>query len=800
MTDRPHPELPQEGHTETDAPVIRFQAEGRPGLVTGTGLGKYRILERIRSTHNAIVYKARDAMLDRLVTLKQLSPGLIDDPVACGDFKREAQLLARLSGRSRNVTHVYELIGDEHGFFIAEEYIEGDWLEMLISKRAFTAADVPQMLRHGCLALGALQLERIVHRDAWPGNWLVGANGRLILTNFSTATREGDAVSPPLVHAKYAAPEILLGEPCDCRADIYSFGMLLYEISVGRASLKTWCESEFGTPKPHESEWRAWHVDLDRNLPPASALNADVCDALSELLQSMTKKDADDRVGTYQEILRTVNKQLAIRREEPKAIANEGPKVLEIRRVDSDPTRQTSLAWLVREDQSTTTTAIEPDREMRHPMGRRVRLRPPVPVISPESRPRTVVSQHVTLTPPDSTPRKRLPKTPIVPPTPAETEEPQRYRPGVLFAAFVGILVVGTATFVAVQSYNRITDPGAEYRATATLVDAAERTRQDGDYESARRQFRQIMLVAEDQPKLRDLYETARWSLLLIDAREAVDSERFADAESALSKAQTNGAPPHQIQDIRDIMANRQEAIRIGQASEAQIASGQFDRVELSLPEYRESAEKAGMDPDALDRKLNETREDQQYNAAVEATKTAIAQKDWETALIKAQDAMKIRDIAEARRLRDKIIEGKRQQDHRMRGDRALREGDFASAEAEYKAALSVQPDDDIEKNLRIATAARLIGEAEDALKLGDLLTCQRLLRNSMWQVPSNEARAMLERLSPAFEAASMVVNAERAAESGDTAKAIQLLEAAIPNLPSPAQERAQATLDRLRR
>lgn len=800
MTQHSHPELPHDSHADADAPVTHFRSEDRQSLVTGTGLGKYRILERIRNTHNAIIYKARDAMLDRLVTLKQLSPGLIDDPVACGEFKREAQLLARLSGRSRNVTHVYELIGDENGFFIAEEYIEGDWLETQISKRMFTAADAAQLLRHGCLALGALQLERIVHRDAWPGNWLVGANGRLILTNFSTATREGDSVSPPLVHAKYAAPEILMGEPCDCRADIYTFGIMLYEICVGRASLKEWCSLELGSPKPHEAEWRAWHVDLGKNLPPAHELNPDVAEPLSQLIRDMTNKDVDDRIGTYQSILRTVNHQLSGRAPAPKSLTDEGPKVLEIRRVGSDPTRQASLAWLLREDQSTTTTQIGADSTGKLAPTRKFAPKRPVPVIHRDDRPRTVVSQHVTQSPTDSAARKRLPKTPIVPPTPATVEAPQRVRPAYVLAAAVAMALIMTAAFVGYHSYATITDPGEEYRYTAAIVEAGETARANGDFETARGKFEEVVRLSENVAELARLNETAKWSLQLINARELIDSDKFADAESAMSSAQLAGAPPRELREMRDRLASRRDAMRIRTKSEAQLASNHFDQVELSLPEYRKNAEQSGLDPDELDRKLNETREDKEYTAAVEATLAAIESKDFETALVKARDAKQLRDVPESRRLVDKIIEAKRQHDHRLRGDRALREGDFASAEEEYKAALEILPDESIETSLRTATAARLFIEANKALENGDLLTCQRLLRNSLWQVSSNEARSMLQRLTPAFEAATMVRNAERAAASGETDRAIQLLEAAIPNLPSPAREQAQATLARLRK
>ena len=72
---------------------------GSHGIPSGSGLGKYRILERIRSTYNSTVYKARDTLLDRLVAIKQMTPALIDNPMACGDFRREAQMDGTLQRR-----------------------------------------------------------------------------------------------------------------------------------------------------------------------------------------------------------------------------------------------------------------------------------------------------------------------------------------------------------------------------------------------------------------------------------------------------------------------------------------------------------------------------------------------------------------------------------------------------------------------------------------------------------------------------------------------------------------------------
>ncbi|MBK8268369.1 MAG: protein kinase [Planctomycetes bacterium] len=144
--------------------------------------------------------------------------------MACGDFKREAQLLARVPKDARNVIGIHELIGDDQGLFIVEEFVNGDWLETLITKRKVGQADALRLLKYGCLGMRALHSKKIVHRDMQPSSLLISPNGQVRIGNFACAVHEGDHTPPPIIQTKYAAPELQLGMPHDDRVDIYSLG------------------------------------------------------------------------------------------------------------------------------------------------------------------------------------------------------------------------------------------------------------------------------------------------------------------------------------------------------------------------------------------------------------------------------------------------------------------------------------------------------------------------------------------------------------------------------------------------
>ncbi|RIK68829.1 MAG: hypothetical protein DCC65_01465 [Planctomycetota bacterium] len=289
------------------APAVDGETAARaqpfyPGLPSGTGIGKYRILERIRTYHNAVVYKARDLMLDRLVAVKQMSPGLIDNPVACGNFRREAQLLARIPKDARHIVNIHELIEDEAGLFIVEEFVHGHWLESLIFKRLVDYRHAYRLLKTAAMGLRTLHAHMIVHRDIHPGNIIVTRGGGAKIANLASAAHEGDLSAPPVITPRYAAPEMLLEKRYDNRVDIYALGLVFYELCVGRAAFEKHFAEIVASPFP-VGRWIDWQTDLAAALPHPGALNALIPPRLAGILQRMTAKDLAQRYTTVDEIL-----------------------------------------------------------------------------------------------------------------------------------------------------------------------------------------------------------------------------------------------------------------------------------------------------------------------------------------------------------------------------------------------------------------------------------------------------------------------------------------------------------------
>jgi len=776
---------------------------GPSAFGAGSGLNKYRILERVCRTPYAISYIARDAFLDRLVFIKQLQPSRIDDPVACADFKHEAQLLARLSTTSRNIARIHELIGDEHGLFLVFEHVDGEALELKISKKLIGATGILKILRGGCLALGSLQKHRIVHRDVNPRNWYLATSGNLVLTNFSTACTEGEDQPPMTFDHRYAAPELIKGKPTDCRADVYSLGLILYEVAVGRLQFKSFCRDSFGTSDPSNDDWAAWHCDERALLPDPRELNHQVSAGLATVIGEMTRKDVDERAASAQKILQDALRRLSNRgNDQAKALPPPTNPTSAYRRLpfeQAQPHEMPALDWLVDQRKATTTQSLDYNIKTDNDK----RLRPPRIVREVEEgpsshRPRLVTSNPVA-TGATTPARRRRTEQPVLPPAPQETEEPRRIRTSVLLSAVAVLTIVAVSIYFSFFTVNQLVElTPTQKEAKALLADASTALSQ-GDMQAAMNHVLDVKAMSSNKDALTEYAESA-WVLeLLIDASQAVEQNEFLRAETLLTEARVNGADPDLIARINDRLVGLRETQAIEAAVEELLASNRYEKATLSTDEYRRYAEKAGLDPDRLKARLDEARTDREFEKAMDAAHSAIEERNFEAALLNTRDALAIRESGDARLLLMRILDLKRQDDLRIRGDRAFTASNFEEAEKFYAEALEIEPNEELETRLRTATAARLYVEANEALARGELLQAQRLLKNSMWQKRSQNAAQLLARLTPAFEAADAVQRANLAIDGGDLAQARRLLRAAIPNLPSPARERAEETLARIK-
>lgn len=209
-------------------------------LAAGTIVGDYAIVRELGRGGMGRVYLAKDARLNRTVALKALAPHLLRDPQQRERLRREARAAAALA--HPGICTIYALEEIDGDLYIAAEYIDGETLgEEIRAGRRPSPDETLRTARELAAALAAAHVAGIVHRDLKPDNVMRGRDGRLKILDFGLAraqapesagafaTRPGLLIGTP----GYIAPEQLAGQRGDARADVYAFGVLIYEYACG---------------------------------------------------------------------------------------------------------------------------------------------------------------------------------------------------------------------------------------------------------------------------------------------------------------------------------------------------------------------------------------------------------------------------------------------------------------------------------------------------------------------------------------------------------------------------------------
>jgi serine/threonine protein kinase len=201
-------------------------------------IGNCRVVDEVAAGGMAIVYRAIQDDLNRTVAIKALKPELAGDEQLATRFEREAQSLAAL--QHENIINVYDFHRQDDSLFIVMEYVEGTDIYDLLDLCGRLPFDVAAIIAvQVARALDYVHYRDVVHRDIKPANIMISRQGGVKLMDFGIArdrsydqelTQTGTGIGTP----SYMSPEQILGDKVDARSDIFSLGIVLYQMVTGR--------------------------------------------------------------------------------------------------------------------------------------------------------------------------------------------------------------------------------------------------------------------------------------------------------------------------------------------------------------------------------------------------------------------------------------------------------------------------------------------------------------------------------------------------------------------------------------
>ncbi|MBU0705327.1 MAG: Stk1 family PASTA domain-containing Ser/Thr kinase [Chloroflexi bacterium] len=254
---------------------------------------RYRLLEPVGSGGMAIVYKGTDTLLERRVAVKMLREGFASDPAFLARFQREAQSAANLD--HPNIVTVYDVGQDGSRHYIVMEYVDGQDLKSLIRQKGrISVGQALDITAQVCAGVGHAHKARLIHCDIKPQNVLVTHDGRVKVTDFGiaralseTGLTESETVwGSPL----YFSPEQAAGDPPTPASDVYSIGVMMYEMLSGSPPF----QAEKGTALALKH--------MREEPPPLAARNPQVTPQLEWIIRKVLAKEPSARYRTAEQL------------------------------------------------------------------------------------------------------------------------------------------------------------------------------------------------------------------------------------------------------------------------------------------------------------------------------------------------------------------------------------------------------------------------------------------------------------------------------------------------------------------
>jgi serine/threonine-protein kinase len=260
----------------------------------GERLGKHSILAEIGRGGMGTVYKAEDTALGRKVAIKLLNPSLLGKGgKELERFQSEAKIQANLN--HPNIVTLHDIQPHQDSYYMVMEFVEGKTLSHLVkSSGALPSHIVVAISKQVLEALAAAHRHKVVHRDLKPANIMLTSEGLAKVMDFGIAKGEGSknltATGAIVGTVYYMSPEQVRGETLDARSDVYSFGIILFELLTGRVPFKA--DSDFSIMVQH----------VRTAPPPPTQLLPEIPTALEDIVLRCLEKDPKARFQTAQEV------------------------------------------------------------------------------------------------------------------------------------------------------------------------------------------------------------------------------------------------------------------------------------------------------------------------------------------------------------------------------------------------------------------------------------------------------------------------------------------------------------------
>ncbi len=268
---------PEEGQLDDTRPM--------KALAPGSEISHYRIIEKIGEGGMGVVHKATDTKLDRTVALKFLPPHLLCDAEARARFEHEAKAASALNHPS--IATIHEIDEVEGQCFIAMEFLEGGSLKGLLKAKDLSLEEILDLAIQIGEGLHAAHESGVTHRDMKPDNIMLTRRGTAKITDFGLAKLRGvtrlTRTGTTLGTLRYMSPEQIKGKEVDQRGDIFSFGVILYEMVTGKLPFKG------------EHEEAVLYSILNETPDPLARYRADVPEGMQRIVDRALAKDVSER-------------------------------------------------------------------------------------------------------------------------------------------------------------------------------------------------------------------------------------------------------------------------------------------------------------------------------------------------------------------------------------------------------------------------------------------------------------------------------------------------------------------------